>query len=137
VHIAATRSPQQQVGTSLHERLHHELQHTSQQQAADRAVQALPQQLRPGQLGQPLHIDRDGDRACGGQQLSGRPLKEIEANAFAAALLMPEEAVRDAVTKLRSSTAANASRVVEVLAAEFDVSADAMGYRLINLGLSS
>ena len=29
VHIAATLSPQQQVGISLHERLHHELQHTS------------------------------------------------------------------------------------------------------------
>lgn len=29
VHVAATRSPQQQVGASLHERLHHELQHTS------------------------------------------------------------------------------------------------------------
>lgn len=63
--------------------------------------------------------------------------QEIEANAFAAALLMPEDAVREAVTKLRSSTAANANRVVEVLAAEFDVSADAMGYRLINLGLST
>ena len=41
------------------------------------------------------------------------------------------------MTKLRSSIAANPSRVVDVLAAEFDVSADAMGYRLINLGLSS
>ena len=29
VHVSATRSPQQQVGASLHERLHHELQHTS------------------------------------------------------------------------------------------------------------
>jgi Zn-dependent peptidase ImmA (M78 family) len=75
----------------------------------------------------------------------GRPLRfgppkrltEMEANAFASALLMPEDAVRDAVTKLRSSTAANPSRVVEVLAAEFDVSTDTMGYRLINLGLSS
>jgi Zn-dependent peptidase ImmA (M78 family) len=59
--------------------------------------------------------------------------QEIEVNTFAAALLMPE----DGVTKLRSSIAANPSRVVEVLAAEFDVSADAMGYRLINPGLSS
>ena len=59
--------------------------------------------------------------------------QEIEVNAFPAALLMPE----DAVTKLRSSIAANPSRAVEVLAAEFDVSADAMGYRLINPGLSS
>jgi len=63
--------------------------------------------------------------------------EEIAANAFAAALLMPADAVRKAVGSLREGPASNTARVVELLAEQFDVSAEAMGYRLINLGISS
>lgn len=63
--------------------------------------------------------------------------EEIQANAFAASLLMPAKLVHAAVSALRDSQAGNAERVVEQLAAQFDVSEEAMGYRLINLGIST
>lgn len=55
----------------------------------------------------------------------GSNAEEIYANRFAASLLMP----REAVTQLHSELGAAA------LAYEFGVSADAMHYRLTNLGL--
>jgi Zn-dependent peptidase ImmA (M78 family) len=51
---------------------------------------------------------------------------EREANVFAAELLMPEEAVRDAFTRDRS---------IDGLAAVFGVSQEAMHWRLYNFGL--
>lgn len=63
--------------------------------------------------------------------------EEIEANAFAAALLMPSPLVRAALEQIRDSFVSNPSRVVDSLATQFDVSSEAMGYRLINLGLST
>jgi Zn-dependent peptidase ImmA (M78 family) len=63
--------------------------------------------------------------------------EEIDANTFAAALLMPETLVRDAIGELRQAQLVDAARVVERLAAQFDVSTEAMGYRLINLGLAT
>lgn len=63
--------------------------------------------------------------------------QEIEANAFAATLLMPPTLVRTALERVQSSQLGNPTRVVEILAKQFGVSAEAMGYRLINLGLSS
>lgn len=64
--------------------------------------------------------------------------QEIEANSFAAALLMPaplvERAVIDRVTKQPSITL---SELTEDLASRFHVSQQAMGYRLINLGLAT
>lgn len=62
---------------------------------------------------------------------------EIDANAFAAALLMPARMVRDALERLRDSQVSNPSRVIEALAEQFGVSAEAMGYRLINLGIAT
>lgn len=53
----------------------------------------------------------------------GTDTEEIFANRFAAALLMPRDLVRE-----------RPDRPVSVLAAEFGVSIDAMGYRLANLG---
>ncbi|MFC6239411.1 ImmA/IrrE family metallo-endopeptidase [Longivirga aurantiaca] len=50
----------------------------------------------------------------------------ILANRFAAALLMPEDAVRGAVSDLRVRSGST-SRVVELLAEQFDVSAEEMG----------
>lgn len=61
--------------------------------------------------------------------------EEIEANAFAAALLMPEQLVRQAA--LRELQSGNESRdgVVLELSLLFDVSIEAMGFRLINLAI--
>lgn len=61
---------------------------------------------------------------------------EIEANSFAAALLMPEEMIFAAVTQ--SSTPhgrVGAEKLISRLAKRFDVSIQAMEYRLANLGL--
>lgn len=63
--------------------------------------------------------------------------EEIEANAYAAALLMPGDLVRQTLGQLRDSQISNPSRVVDTLAEQFGVSSEAMGYRLINLGLST
>lgn len=63
--------------------------------------------------------------------------EEIDANAFAAALLMPVALVREALGRVRDSQVGNPSRVVDALAEQFGVSSEAMGYRLINLGLST
>ena len=56
----------------------------------------------------------------------GTDSEEIYANQFAASLLMPRQAIED-----RRKEGKNAA----VLAGEFGVSADAMNYRLVNLGL--
>jgi Zn-dependent peptidase ImmA (M78 family) len=67
-------------------------------------------------------------------------VEEIQANAFAAALLMPREFLLERlglyVTKVQNS-AKSLSRedLIGQLGREFDVSAEAMGYRLINLGV--
>lgn len=62
--------------------------------------------------------------------------EEIDANAFAAELLMPADAVRAAVASLRGELA-DPRKVSARLTARFDVSTEAMGYRLINLGIST
>lgn len=64
-----------------------------------------------------------------GNFFSSRDPKERQANRFAAALLMPESLVRHYYTN-------GADRSVAALAQLFGVSKDAMGYRLINLGLT-
>ncbi|MEV6831873.1 ImmA/IrrE family metallo-endopeptidase [Amycolatopsis sp. NPDC051102] len=65
----------------------------------------------------------------------GTNTEEIEANRFAAELLMPRALVIHAFeVKLRKSVSSR-DELVSELAHEFDVSTDAMGYRLINLGI--
>ncbi|MCP1269459.1 ImmA/IrrE family metallo-endopeptidase [Acetobacter cerevisiae] len=59
-------------------------------------------------------------------QLMARDPKEMSANRFAAALLMPAEDVQNAVY---------AGMSLSQMAALFGVSEEAMGYRLQNLGL--
>lgn len=62
--------------------------------------------------------------------------EEMAANAFAANLLMPDARVREAAKALRRRTGADEdSELVPTLASQFAVSAEAMGYRLANLGL--
>jgi Zn-dependent peptidase ImmA (M78 family) len=71
----------------------------------------------------------------------GTNAQEIEANAFGAALLMPQEMVIDSVKRYVSrapivSTGSSwRDSLVSELAREFDVSSEAMGFRLINLGI--
>jgi Zn-dependent peptidase ImmA (M78 family) len=61
---------------------------------------------------------------------------ERDANAFAAELLMPEELVYDAVRKhLNKAGDIDPETLVSKLAIEFDVSSEAMQYRLTNLGM--
>jgi Zn-dependent peptidase ImmA (M78 family) len=62
--------------------------------------------------------------------------QEIEANQFAAALLMPETLVRNRMRASLDAGVRGRDRLVAELADAFDVSTEAMGYRLINLGLT-
>ena len=63
--------------------------------------------------------------------------EEIEANAFAAVLLMPEPMVRQELDRLPADTRRDPDATAGALADRFDVSTTAMGFRLINLGLTS
>lgn len=63
--------------------------------------------------------------------------QEVEANAFAAALLMPEEFVQVSVDRELSFGTDSRERLIQALANEYDVSSEAMGFRLINLGIFS
>ncbi|WP_225858942.1 ImmA/IrrE family metallo-endopeptidase [Streptomyces albicerus] len=63
--------------------------------------------------------------------------EEIEANAFAASLLMPAGLVRSALQGLPAVVRQDPDRCTSALADIFDVSEPAMGFRLINLGLVS
>lgn len=61
--------------------------------------------------------------------------QEIEANRFAAELLMPREWVMREVEELLESTQIDEETLIEALADRFEVSSQAMEYRLINLGV--
>lgn len=62
--------------------------------------------------------------------------QEMEANAFAAALLMPRPLVRERLQHhLDADLHVTDEELVHRLATDFDVSNQAMQYRLINLGL--
>lgn len=67
----------------------------------------------------------------------GTERQEIDANKFAAELLMPEDMVRAAHRQqLGDGPAPASSDFVAELAETFDVSHEAMTFRLVNLGLS-
>ncbi len=70
--------------------------------------------------------DIQPDVGAGPVRPSANPPEEREANVFAAELLMPEPAVRDAFPRADS---------VEAMAAMFGVSREAMHWRLFNFGL--
>lgn len=84
-----------------------------------------------------LHLSADGeivdhatdlfrDTEVGGETLTEERLREIEANRFAAALLMPAQLVREQWGKTGS---------IPQMARLFNVSETAMGIRIANLGL--
>lgn len=63
---------------------------------------------------------------------------EIEANKFAAELLMPREMIkREVMKRIAKKKVATESQLITELARVFDVSEQAMGYRLFNLGMIS
>jgi Zn-dependent peptidase ImmA (M78 family) len=64
-------------------------------------------------------------------------IEEIEANAFAAALLMPEQMIRERVNRLPLAKRREPDDTAAALARIFKVSASALSFRLINLGLTS
>lgn len=63
--------------------------------------------------------------------------EEIEANAFAATLLMPENMLRDRLSRLPASQRREPDITATALAKIFKVSTSALSFRLINLGLTS
>ena len=93
-------------------------------------------QLHPGK---PMIIDKlvrvdfreDGHRWASDRQ-------EREANQFAATLLMPEKMVRDQADAIvGAGQAVSEEGMIETLASVFDVSRQAMRYRLVNLDILS
>lgn len=88
--------------------------------------------------GRPLTVDQAVLRIDLRNEVSSMAtdLQEIEANTFAATLLMPDEIVLDYATILmRSNGEINRDDIIANLARTFDVSIEAMGYRLISLGI--
>jgi len=64
-------------------------------------------------------------------------LEEIEANAFAAAILMPEQMIRDHLNGLPLGRRREPDATALTLSRVFKVSTAALSFRLINLGLTS
>lgn len=91
--------------------------------------------LHPGRevvLDRPVRINmRDGLSSTATDR------EEIEANAFAASLLMPADMVREQLMLLPVTIRQDPDRCTVALAERFEVSTSAMGFRLINLGLVS
>ena len=71
-----------------------------------------------------------------GQASQGTDYEEVQANAFAAELLMPRYQVLQAATTLVRDGPVAEALLVQRLARQFDVSPQAMGIRLVGLGLS-
>jgi Zn-dependent peptidase ImmA (M78 family) len=63
--------------------------------------------------------------------------QEIQANQFAAELLMPRKFVMAELSRQMSSAIGSREELITILARTFDVSNDAMGWRLTNLGVLS
>ena len=81
-----------------------------------------------------VHVDRGNYISLRGRRASeGVDPQEIEANWFAAALLMPSRMVEEEVSRL--GVKALHDHHVEELAGKFEVSQQAMTIRLTNLGL--
>lgn len=80
-----------------------------------------------------LHLDKTFHRS--GLSSLGISTEEIEANAFAAELLMPDHLVRKAVAGFEGDLISDSG--IEQLAESFQVSSQAMSIRLANLGFIS
>ena len=90
----------------------------------------LRHQFEPGEH---VHVDRGHlITPRNSRSSSGVDLKEIEANQFAACLLMPNRLLTERIKALRTKSLRDAD--VDVLAQEFNVSEQAMTIRLSTLG---
>ncbi len=85
--------------------------------------------------GRPLIVDHVRVNFRDDRASAGSFREEIEANAFAAELLMPKHMLERALMKFRLDTPED--EIVKALANTFEVSREAIGYRLVNLGLRS
>jgi Zn-dependent peptidase ImmA (M78 family) len=113
--IRQSDPPQRQRFSIAHETAHHCLRH----------------QFEPGEH---VHVDRGHLVSHRNQRSStGMDAKEIEANQFAACLLMPSRLVRERVKALNTEQLYDSH--VTALAKEFNVSEQAMTIRLTSLRL--
>lgn len=68
---------------------------------------------------------------------AGTATQEIEANGFATELLMPEDLVRqEHESQVEAGLEAESDEFIARMATSFEVSQEAMSFRLLNLGLS-
>ena len=91
--------------------------------------------LHPGRLlifDRPVRINRRDNVSS-----MATDREEIEANAFAANLLMPEQEIYAHLRRLPIAMRHNSDKCTLWLAEKFNVSQAAMGFRLINLGLAT
>lgn len=95
--------------------------------------------VQPKALNQSLvYVDPPGPTVLfrDGRAAEGRHSEEIDANRFAASLLMPRPFIRrEALDIVERSPGLGEGRTVEALATRFNVSEQAMRYRLVNLGV--
>ena len=85
--------------------------------------------------GRPLVVDHVRINFRDANSSTASDLEEIQANAFAAELLMPRDQVITNAKKALAGQVANEESVIRDLADGFEVSEQAMEYRLVNLGL--
>lgn len=112
--VNASDAPVRQRFTIAHECGHYELHR-----------ERMPVFIDKQYLGPLFAVFRDG------KSVTGEDRREREANAFAAALLMPEAFVLDATAQLRLDIEDDAA--IDELARRFEVSRQAMTFRLANL----
>jgi Zn-dependent peptidase ImmA (M78 family) len=85
--------------------------------------------------GRPLVLDHVRLNFRDASSSGATDIEEIQANAFAAAILMPQDLVIREARALLEDPAASDASIVPDLAHGFDVSDQAMEIRLVNLGL--
>ena len=85
--------------------------------------------------GRPLVLDHVRVNFRDANSSTASDLEEIQANAFAAEILMPKDQVIANARRLLADDSMTEAAVIADLAQGFDVSEQAMEYRLINLGL--
>ena len=85
--------------------------------------------------GRPLVLDHVRVNFRDANSSTASDLEEIQANAFAAEILMPRDQIIAGAKKLLDDRTITEAAVIDYLAQGFEVSDQAMEYRLINLGL--
>lgn len=85
--------------------------------------------------GRPLVLDHVRVNFRDANSSTASDLEEIQANAFAAEILMPKDQVLANARRLLEDDSRTEAAVIADLALGFEVSEQAMEYRLINLGL--